>query len=41
MLHFELEHFLVDIDVAMHLGLANEGFDRFGVPAISGHERSV
>ena len=38
-LHLELEHLFVDIDVAVHLGLAHEAFDCFDIAAISGHER--
>ena len=34
-LHLELEHFLVDIDVAMDFGLANEAAHGFGISAIS------
>src|SRR5436190_9598363 len=37
MLHLELEHLLVDIDVAVYLGLAHETLDGFDVAAISGH----
>src|SRR5262249_26392112 len=36
-LHFEREHLLVDIDVAMNLGLAHERLYGFDVTALSGH----
>ena len=36
-LHLELEHLLVDIDVAMDLGLADQVADGLGVAAVSAH----
>ena len=39
MLHLELEHLLVDVDVAMDLGLADQPFDRFEVSTVLGHQR--
>ena len=36
-LHFEREDFIVDVDVAMNLGLSNQISDSLGICAVSGH----
>jgi len=36
-LHLELEHFVVDIDVAVDFGVPDQAANSFGIPAISGH----
>ena len=35
MVHFELEDFLVDIDIAMHLALANQTSDCFDIAFVA------
>jgi hypothetical protein len=40
MLHLELEHFLVDIDVAMHFGGPDEVLDGCDVASVSRHGRA-
>ena len=37
MFHFEREHLLIDIDVAMHLGLAHEGLYGLDISPVFGH----
>ncbi len=36
-LHLQLEDFLVDVDVAMHLGVAHQTAHRLGIAPVSGH----